>query len=162
MFGCKCFILKHAILDKFESRSSDGIFLGYGSHSRAYRVLNLETNGVMETCGVTFDETMPCTAPIFESAGEDELGESIFVEEEQEDANWGDPELTPMATPLEPAVTTSAHGPNPSTSTSWRPVQKLPQPMPAATEEAITAIEGRQLPQGRHHDTFCIAIHLTP
>jgi hypothetical protein len=28
-------------LDKFEARSVDGIFLGYASHSRAYRVLNL-------------------------------------------------------------------------------------------------------------------------
>jgi transposase InsO family protein len=32
-FGCRCFILKKGRLDKFESRSSDGIFLGYASHS---------------------------------------------------------------------------------------------------------------------------------
>jgi transposase InsO family protein len=44
VFGCKCFILKKGNLDKFESRSMDGIFLGYANHSRAYRVLNLETN----------------------------------------------------------------------------------------------------------------------
>ena len=59
VFGCKCFILKQDNLDKFESRSSDGIFLGYASNSRAYRVLNLETNHVVETYEVTFDETMP-------------------------------------------------------------------------------------------------------
>jgi hypothetical protein len=45
-FGCRCFILKKGMLecfilkkgmpDKFESRSSDGIFLGYTSHSRAF------------------------------------------------------------------------------------------------------------------------------
>jgi hypothetical protein len=40
-------------LDKFESRSSDGIFLGHASHSHAYRVLNLETNRVVKTCEVT-------------------------------------------------------------------------------------------------------------
>jgi hypothetical protein len=28
-FGCKCFVLKHGNLDKFESRSFDGILLGY-------------------------------------------------------------------------------------------------------------------------------------
>jgi hypothetical protein len=28
-FGCKCFVLKHDNLDKFESLSSDGILLGY-------------------------------------------------------------------------------------------------------------------------------------
>jgi hypothetical protein len=28
-FGCKCFVVKHENLDKFESRSFDGILLGY-------------------------------------------------------------------------------------------------------------------------------------
>jgi hypothetical protein len=45
VFGCKCCILKKGMkLDKFEARSVDGILFGYASHSRAYRVLNLETN----------------------------------------------------------------------------------------------------------------------
>jgi hypothetical protein len=58
VFGCKCFILKKGKnLDKFEARSVDGIFFSYASHSRAYRMLNLETNQIMETCEVTFDET---------------------------------------------------------------------------------------------------------
>ena len=86
VFGCKCFILKQGNLDKFESRSSDGIFLSYASHSRAYRVLNLETNHIVETCEATFDETMPCTTPVFGCASEQEHGESIFMEE-QEDAD---------------------------------------------------------------------------
>jgi hypothetical protein len=47
-FGCQCFILNKGMLDKFESRSSNGIFLGYSSHSRAFHVLNLDTNVVME------------------------------------------------------------------------------------------------------------------
>ena len=80
-------MLKAGKLDNFESRSSNGIFLGYASHSRAYRTLNLETNRIMETCEVTFDETMPCTTSVFECVGEQEIGESIFVEEEQEDAD---------------------------------------------------------------------------
>jgi hypothetical protein len=41
------------MLDKFESRSDDGIFFGYASLSRAYHVLNLETNQIVETCEVT-------------------------------------------------------------------------------------------------------------
>jgi transposase InsO family protein len=32
-FGCRCFILKKGRLNKLESRSSDGIFLGYANHS---------------------------------------------------------------------------------------------------------------------------------
>jgi hypothetical protein len=84
VFGCKCFILKGKKLDKFEARSVDGIFLGYASHSRAYRVLNLETNQIVETCEVTFDETQPRSQLVFECAGDDELGEEIFQEEEHE------------------------------------------------------------------------------
>jgi len=85
VFGCKCFILKKGNLDKFESRSMDGIFLGYANHSRAYRVLNLETNQIMETCEVTFDETIPCSSSAFECAGDDDLGQSIFEEEQPDD-----------------------------------------------------------------------------
>jgi transposase InsO family protein len=49
--GCKCFILKKGKkLEKFEARSVDGIFFSYASHSRSYRVLNLETNQIVETC----------------------------------------------------------------------------------------------------------------
>ena len=96
----------------------------------------------METCEVTFDETIPCATPVFERAGEDELGESIFVEEEQEDADWGDPEPTPLAAPLEPTMTTLAHGPDPSTSTTWGLFEQLPQPVPAAPKEAPAAVEG--------------------
>uniref|UniRef100_A0A8R7NZ61 Integrase catalytic domain-containing protein n=1 Tax=Triticum urartu TaxID=4572 RepID=A0A8R7NZ61_TRIUA len=59
VFGCKCFILKKGLLDKFESRTSDGIFLGYPAHMKGYRVLNLESNLVVETCDVTFDEASP-------------------------------------------------------------------------------------------------------
>jgi hypothetical protein len=43
-FDCKCFVLKHGNLDKFESRSSDGILIGYTSHGRSYRVFNPEIN----------------------------------------------------------------------------------------------------------------------
>jgi hypothetical protein len=34
-FGCKCFVLKRDNLDKFESRSSDGILYGYTPHDRS-------------------------------------------------------------------------------------------------------------------------------
>jgi hypothetical protein len=65
-FGCKCFILKCGNLDKFESRSSDDILLGYTPHGRSYRVFNLETNTVVESCDVTFNETAPYPRDIFE------------------------------------------------------------------------------------------------
>jgi hypothetical protein len=38
----------------------------------------------VETCEVTFDETQPRSQLVFECAGDDELGEEIFHEEEHE------------------------------------------------------------------------------
>jgi hypothetical protein len=35
-FGCKCFVLKCGNIDKFGSRSFDGILLGYTPHGRSY------------------------------------------------------------------------------------------------------------------------------
>jgi hypothetical protein len=80
-FGCKCFVLKCGNLDKFEPRSFDGILLGYTPPGRSYRVYNFETNTVVESCDVTFDETAPCPRGVFECAGDKEMEESIFVDE---------------------------------------------------------------------------------
>ena len=59
-------------LDKFESRCLDGVFLGYASSSRAFRVWIIETCQVVETCEVFFDESMPCTTLAFEISGDDD------------------------------------------------------------------------------------------
>jgi hypothetical protein len=72
-FGCKCFVLKYGNLDKFESRSFDDILLGYTPHGISYRVFNLETNTIVESCDVTFDETAPCPRNIFECAGDKKM-----------------------------------------------------------------------------------------
>jgi hypothetical protein len=73
--------LKYDNLDKFKSRSFDGILLGYTHYDRSYRVFNLETNTVIESCNMTFDETAPCLRHAFECAGDKEMEESIFVDE---------------------------------------------------------------------------------
>jgi hypothetical protein len=80
-FGCKCLFLKHGNLNKFESRSFDGILLGYTPHGRSYRVYYLETNTVDESCDVAFDKTAPCPRDVFECAGDKEMEDSIFVDE---------------------------------------------------------------------------------
>ena len=57
VFGCKCFILnKRERLGKFQSKTIEGIFVGYGSNSHAYRVYNKSNGCVVETCDVVFDE----------------------------------------------------------------------------------------------------------
>jgi hypothetical protein len=81
-FGFKCFILKRDNLDMLELRSSNGILLGYTPHGRSYRVFNLETNTVVESYDVTFDETAPFPRDVFECVGDKEMKESIFVDEE--------------------------------------------------------------------------------
>ena len=53
-------------LDKFESRCLDGTFLGYASSFRAFRVWILEAKQVVETCKVSFDETIPRITTAFE------------------------------------------------------------------------------------------------
>jgi hypothetical protein len=121
-FGCKCFILKRGNLDKFESRSSDGIFLGYTPHGRSYRVLNLETNTVVQSCDVTFNETTPYPCDVFESAGDKEVEESIFVDEELQGLEGDEDEhIAPASTSspsLVPGSTLEAEAPKAATSSS--------------------------------------------
>jgi hypothetical protein len=117
-FGCKCFVLKCGNLDKFESHSSDGILLGYTPHGRSYQVINLETNTVVESCDVTFNETAPCPHDVFECAGDKEMEESIFVYEGLQgiDDDEDEPQL-PSTLSLEhvPASTLEAEAPQATT-----------------------------------------------
>jgi hypothetical protein len=110
-FGCKCFILKHENLDKFESRSSDGILLGYTPHGRSYRVFNLETNTVVESSDVTFDKTARYPHDVFECVGDKEMEESIFIDEGLQgiDGDEDEPLLPSTSSPeLVPASTLEA------------------------------------------------------
>jgi hypothetical protein len=113
VFGCKCFILKKGMkLDKIEAMSVDGIFFSYASHSRAYRVLNLET------CEVTFDETQARSQLVFECAGDDELGEEIFQEEEHEHGDDEDGGVVPPAEHVPTTSTMVVDGPSPTPTTT--------------------------------------------
>jgi hypothetical protein len=119
IFGCKCFILKKGKkLDKFGARSIDDIFFGYAFHSRAFRVLNLETNQIVEFCEVTFDETQPHSQLVFECAGDDELGEEIFQEEEHEHGDDEDGGVVPAAEHVPTTSTMVVNGPSPTPTTT--------------------------------------------
>jgi hypothetical protein len=157
VFGCRCFVLKLSNLDKFESRSSDGVFLGYALHSHACRVLNLETNRIMDTCEVTFNETAPCPSHVFEPAGLDQMGQTIFVEEEHDDTDWV--ALEPTSQPPQ---------------SSLLPLLRLTDPTPLLPplgvrssqlllilEELKLLLRGRPLPQGKLHNIFSAVTHLS-
>jgi hypothetical protein len=124
-FGCKCFVSKCGNLDKFESHSSDGILLGYTPHGRSYRVFNLETSTVVESCDVTFDETAHCPRDVFECAGDKEIEESIFVDEELQGFNGDEYE------PLLPSTS----------SLVLVPASKLEVEAPQATTSSIATVE---------------------
>ena len=58
VFGCKCFILNTKDnLEKFDSKADKGIFLGYSTSSKAYRVFNKRTLIVKESMHVIFYES---------------------------------------------------------------------------------------------------------
>jgi hypothetical protein len=51
------------------------------------------------------------------------MGNTIFLEEEHDNADWSDPEPTPLAAPFKPVSTNLDDGPNISTSTTWGPLE---------------------------------------
>ena len=59
VFGSKCYILNdRENLGKFDAKSDEGIFLGYFTTSRAYRVFNKRTKTVMESINVKIDDAL--------------------------------------------------------------------------------------------------------
>ncbi|WCJ26514.1 Retrovirus-related Pol polyprotein from transposon RE1 [Euphorbia peplus] len=70
-FGCKCYVLNtKEHLSKFDSKADEAIFLGYSTHSKAYRVFNKRTQTLDESIHVKFDETNPADSKASE---EDEV-----------------------------------------------------------------------------------------
>ena len=56
VFGSKCYILKDVRNGKVDAKSDEGIFFGYSARSEAYKCLNTNTNKVVESKNVEFDE----------------------------------------------------------------------------------------------------------
>jgi hypothetical protein len=85
-------------------------------------VLNLETNTIVESCGVTFNETSPCPRDVIESAGDEEMEESIFVDAELQSLEGDEDEHIAPASTLSPgpipASTLEAEAPQVATSSS--------------------------------------------
>jgi hypothetical protein len=80
-------------------------------------VLNLETNQIVETCKVTFDETYPHSSLVFEFAGDEELGMEIFEDEVQQPGDDEDGVVAPAAELVPNPSTTIEDGPSPTPTT---------------------------------------------
>jgi hypothetical protein len=81
-------------------------------------VLNLETNQIVETCEVTFDETQPRSQLVFECGGDDELGEEIFQEKEHEHGDDEDGGVVPAIEHVPTTSTTVMDGSSPTPTTT--------------------------------------------
>jgi hypothetical protein len=95
--------------------------LGYTPHGRSYRLYNLETNTIVESCDVTFDKTAPCSRDVFECAEDKEMEESIFVDEGLQgvDGDEDEPLLPSTSSPeLAPASTFEVEAPQATTSST--------------------------------------------
>lgn len=57
IFGCKCYIKRdEENLGSFDTKTDEGIFLGYSTQSKAYRCFNNRLKKIVETINVRFDE----------------------------------------------------------------------------------------------------------
>jgi hypothetical protein len=94
--------------------------LGYTPHGRSYQVYNFETNTIVESCDVTFDET-PCPHGVFECAGDKEIEDSIFVDEglQSIDGDEDEPLLLSTSSPeYVPTSTLEVEAPQATTSST--------------------------------------------
>jgi hypothetical protein len=67
------------------------------------RVFNLETNTIIESYDVTFDETAPCPHDVFECVGDKEMEESICIDEKLQGFDGDENE------PLHPSTSSPEH-----------------------------------------------------
>jgi hypothetical protein len=95
--------------------------LGYTPHGRSYWVYNVETNTVVESCDVAFDETAPYPRGVFECAGDKEMEENIFIDEGLQGIDDDEDEsLLPSTSSPEhiPASTLEEEAPHATTSST--------------------------------------------
>ena len=101
IFGSTCFILKNREnVGKFDSRSDEGIFLGYSSTSKAYRVYNKRTMKIIETVNVVIDKSSDSGS----EKGIEELTKEILPPESREVQESVEQGPTSLSTPGTPSV----------------------------------------------------------
>ena len=77
VFRNKCYILNdRENLGKFTAKSDEGIFLGYSTTSRAYRVFHKRTKTVMESINVVIDDAI--TKVVIDDGGEESSKETTI------------------------------------------------------------------------------------
>ena len=74
VFGCKCFyLIKGCRLTKFESKTLEGIFVGYGAESHTYRIYDKASWRIIESCSVVFEKNDGSQVAQFHVSDVDEI-----------------------------------------------------------------------------------------
>ena len=140
VFGSKCYIFNdHENLGKFDAKSDEGIFLGYSTNSRAYRVFNKRTKMVMESINVEVDDAIRNVDMVDD--GEGPSSKELTTEGEAQDIEVKEPtpekESTPVNSKMEtismsrtssPLTPPEVHSPisrNDEVSTSKKPSSRV-------------------------------------
>ena len=101
IFGSTCFILKdRENVGKFDSRSDEGILLGYSSTSKVYQVYNKRTIKIMETVNVVIDKSLDSGSDKFS----EEISKEILPPKPREVQEIVEQELASPSTPNTPNV----------------------------------------------------------
>ena len=133
VFGCKCLVKnKKERLGKFETRSIEGIFVGYAEDSHAYRYYN-KSNGCVEvSCDVEFFENNGSQA---EQVVPSDVGDG---DSSQVIKAMGIGHILPMETH---EIVDQANDGEDSSSTQVEPSSTQVEPSSASQEEPITQEE---------------------
>ena len=119
VFGSKCYILNdQENLEKFDAKSDEGVFLGYSTTSRAYRIFNKRTKTVMESINVVIDDAI--TKVAIDDSGEGPSSKETTVEVEVQDVD--EEGLTPEkeSTPVNLRMETRSMCRSSSPLTPWK------------------------------------------
>ncbi|KAJ9564858.1 hypothetical protein OSB04_000824 [Centaurea solstitialis] len=128
IFGCVCYILNNKDnLGKFDSKSDDGIFLGYSSISKTYRVFNKRRQTIEETIHVRFDESGPTFPHPHDNSEINQWADSFF---QVPDIPIADPtpQDLPDVTPPELDQPTNSEDLSQTTVSDPTPTDLLPEP----------------------------------
>ena len=88
VFGSKCYIKREGDnIGKFESRTNEGIFLGYSSSKRAYKCYNLRLQKIIESENVIVDDTKPKRIQIQECVDVEENDDEERHDKEKEESS---------------------------------------------------------------------------
>ncbi|GJZ52367.1 retrovirus-related pol polyprotein from transposon TNT 1-94 [Tanacetum coccineum] len=126
VFGALCYPTNDSEdLGKLQPTANIGIFVGYASSRKGYRIYNKRTRQIMETIHVTFDELTEQMAPVQSSLG-------------------------PAPNLLTPGPISSGLVPNPAPALPYDPIPNVVQGPVIPTGPSVSISIDLDIPSGSH------------